>query len=216
MRAVAEALNQSLLERNLRGATSGQQIAGLLTQMVLRSDMVYLAHSGPVQAFVISNGPPQHFSDLAGSGRGLGASRQAAIRYYHCTLQPGQYLLPVHQTSPSWESETFLTSQNLDFEGLRRKLIGIPDQELSALLIQVQTGSGKLNLMRLRLAGGMARPAAAASPRTPSKSPSASNLASSSSSSASIGASQTAPNTQSAPRPPARLIPAQFCLPPPS
>ena len=173
MRAVAEALNQSLLERNLRNATAGQQISGLLTQLVLRSDMVYLAHSGPVQSFVISNGPPQQFSDMVGSGRGLGASRQAAIRYYHCTLQPGQYLLPAHHTSPAWESETFLTSQNLDFEGLRRKLIAIPDQDLSALLIQVQTGSGKLNLMRLRQAGGMARPAANSgeAPKPPAPSP---------------------------------------------
>lgn len=169
MRTVAESLNETLLERNLRNAQAGQQSIGLLTQIVLRSDMVYLAHSGPVHTFLLSgNAPgtgPQHLFDSASSGRGLGIGRQVAIRYFHCTLQGGQYMLPAHQASPSWELESMVAAPNQDFENLRRKLVAIPDQELNALLIQAQPGTGKLNLMRLKTpAVDMARPAQVVAP----------------------------------------------------
>ncbi len=165
MRAVADLLNDYLLERNLRSSNSGRQALGWLTQIVLRSDMVYLAHSGSVHTYILSPENPLHFYDPASSGRGLGSSRQAAMRYFHTTLQPGQYMIAAHQPSSAWESQLLRTGHNLDFDGLRRQMSQAAEQELSALLIQAQTGTGKLNLMRVKQpAVDMARPAPAAPP----------------------------------------------------
>lgn len=169
MRSAAEALNQYLLDRNVNSSSTGRQSTGWLTQAVLRSDMLYIAHSGPVHAYVLTGADPRHLYDPASSGRGLGLSRQVSLRYFHATLQPGQFVLLAHQPSPAWEGEALNFSPSQGMEQVRRRLIGRPDLELSAVLVQAQEGTGKLNLLRLRTpTTDMAQPAAPAQVPVPS------------------------------------------------
>ena len=55
LRAAAESVNRYLLDRNLRSGSTGSQVVGMLTQVVMRDDRISLAQSGPTHAFVITS-----------------------------------------------------------------------------------------------------------------------------------------------------------------
>ncbi len=75
MRTVIESLNQYLLDRNLRGASSGRQGLGLLTLLTLREDRLYLAQCGPVHAYLLAESEVRHINDPQPTRRGLGLGR---------------------------------------------------------------------------------------------------------------------------------------------
>ena len=150
MKGVAEALNAALLERNLQGSNSGRQGVGWLTQVVLRGEVIYLAHSGPVHAFLARPQENQHWYDPQGAGRGLGLARIATVRFYQTSLQQNDFLLLAHQPAEVWGAEGLTIAPNQGLESLRRKLLSQAGPNLSAVLIQVQAGTGKLRLLRLK------------------------------------------------------------------
>jgi len=159
MKGVAETLNAALLERNLQNSNSGRQGIGMLTQIVLRAETVYLAHSGPVHTFLARPQDCQHWFDPQGSGRGLGLARIATVRFYQTSLQPNDFLLAAHQPAEVWASEGVTISPNQGLESLRRRLLSQAGANLNAVLIQVQPGTGKLRFLRLKPAfQDMARP----------------------------------------------------------
>ncbi len=162
MRTVAETLNQYLLDRNLRISSSGRQGIGLLIQVVLRNDVIYMAQSGPVHAYVIAAQETQHMHNAQGAGRGLGLSRTTPIRYFQAKMAPSDFLLITVEPPPGWTENTLRPPSRVGLEGMRRKLLDHAARELKAVLIQAQSGSGKLRLLR-RKAGlpDMAQPTAA-------------------------------------------------------
>ena len=156
MRAVAEALNTFILERNLRSSNTGRQSAGWLTQAVVRGDTLSLAHSGPVHSFIVGGEQAaRHHFDPQSAGRGLGLSRQVGVRYFQSTLKPGVMLVLAHQPAASWTIESLAGSSQTP-DTLRRLLISAPDPELSAVLLVPQPGSGKINMFRARLSSAPA------------------------------------------------------------
>ncbi len=175
LKAVVDELNQYLLERNLRASNTGRQGVGLLTQAVLRGDMLFLAHSGPVQTYLIKPEATTVMVDEVGGGRGLGVSRTAAVRFFHTELQPGDHMLFSHRPAVDWNVDTVRCQPNQGIDGLRRGLLGRAGPDLSAVLVQVLGGSGKLRLLRLKAPPpDMAHPTAPAGPL-----PTAGNAASS-------------------------------------
>jgi hypothetical protein len=150
MKGVADTLNAALLERNLQVSSSGHQGAGLLTQAVLRGETVYLAHSGPVHAFLMRPQEPQHWFDPQVTGRGLGLSRMAAVRFYQASLKLNDFLLLAHLPAEAWAGEGVAVTANQGLESLRRRLLSQAGQNLNAVLVQVQAGTGKLRLLRLK------------------------------------------------------------------
>jgi hypothetical protein len=150
MKGVAEALNAALLERNLQSSSSGRQGIGWLTQVVLRGEVIYLAHSGPVHAFLARPQENQHWYDPQGAGRGLGLARIATVRFYQTSLQQNDFLLLAHQPAEVWGAEGLTIAPNQGLESLRRKLLSQAGPNLNAVLIQVQAGTGKLRVLRLK------------------------------------------------------------------
>lgn len=150
LRATAEALNQVLLERNLRSSNSGRQGIGLLTQVVVRDEVVYLAMSSPGHAFLLRPQSTQHFYDPQGAGRGLGLSRTATVRYFQVSLQPNDFLLLAHQPADAWLSENGPAAPGQGMEGMRRRLLQQVGEDLNAVLIQAQSGTGRMRLLRLK------------------------------------------------------------------
>jgi hypothetical protein len=108
LKNVAGALNQLLLERNLRAGSSGEQIMGVLNQLVVRDGRVYIAHCGAAHTFLIAATGAQYFHDPELSGRGLGLSKSAPIRYYQAELNPNDSLLVTPSPPTAWSVE-FLT-----------------------------------------------------------------------------------------------------------
>lgn len=148
LRTVAENLNQFLLDRNLRNASSGRQAIGLLTLLTMRGDQLYLAQSGPVHAFIASSENIEHLFDPQISGRGLGLSRTTHIRYSQAILQPGDTILLAAQPSNTWSKGTLTGIHGQGLDVLRRRLFNRSDIDLNALLIQSRQGTGEFHLVQ--------------------------------------------------------------------
>jgi len=159
MKGVAEVLNAALLERNLQSSNSGRQGIGLLTQIVLRGETLYLAHSGPVHTFLTKPQEGQHWYDPQGAGRGLGLARTATVRFYQANLKPNDFFLAAHLPAEAWTAEGITIAPNQGLESLRRRLLSQAGPNLNAVVVQVLAGTGKLRLLRLKPAfQDMARP----------------------------------------------------------
>lgn len=168
LRTVAELLNHSLLERNVRSANSGRQSLGWLTQAVFRGEQFYLAQSGPVHAFLSIGGELQHLYDPQISGRGLGLSRTTPVRYFTASLQPGDTILLAAQPSPGWSAGSLTGLHAQPVESIRKRLLSQADLELNAALLQVRQGTGKIHWIQFKPAG---EPLAPADPVRASESP---------------------------------------------
>ena len=165
MRTVIESLNQYLLDRNLRGASSGRQGLGLLTLLTLREDRLYLAQCGPVHAYLLAESEVRHINDPQPARRGLGLGRTAPIYYAQTSLSADDLLLVNHQ--PLAGDEVVLAGQRgQGLEGLRRRLLSLVENELACLLVQAKVGPGKTFLLKpkplLVATGAVSGPAAEA------------------------------------------------------
>ncbi len=146
LKAISEALNQYLLDRNLHITSAGRQALGLANLVVVHNNQIILAQCGPTHAFILSEKSVEHFSDPQLAGRGLGLNRTPAIRFYQTDAAAGKYLILCPEPPVQWN--TSLTSvSGQTFETLHRRLFSSPQTNLSAVLIQFQAGSGKINLL---------------------------------------------------------------------
>lgn len=148
MRIVAEGLNQFLLDRNLRSASSGQQCLGLFTPITVREDHLYLAQCGPTQAFLITAKETKQFHDLITSGRGLGLGRTTPIRYFQADLNANDTLVLSAKQPPAWNSIALRGLHGQSLESLRHHLLRQSDPDLSTLLIQANPGTGRMRLLQ--------------------------------------------------------------------
>jgi hypothetical protein len=166
MRAAAQALNQLLFDRALRGAGTRQGL-GLLTLAVVRSEQIFLAQCGPQHAFVIAPDRLEHFYDPENAGSGLGVARIVAIRYYQSVLHPNEYVLATHQLPSGWDDATLQGAYGQGLDSLHRQLLSAAGADVSAILIQAQAGAGRMRLLKPKAAPTPA----AAGPVAPTVSP---------------------------------------------
>ena len=144
MRATAASLNDFLLARNLRSTREGGQVVAILNLAVLHGDLVYMAHSGPTQSFVLGHEEVQVNRDPQ-MGRGLGLSRNPPIRFFQARVKVGDIVLLSHLPPPTWKPEAFTGSPKLGLEGLRRRLFNQAGSDLQAVLVRVQSGKGEIS-----------------------------------------------------------------------
>jgi hypothetical protein len=165
LRTVAEALNLHLLDRNLRSTSAGRQGIGLLVLAALRGDTLYMAHCGPVHAFVLTPTETQDLHDPQSAGRGLGLSRTTPVRFVQAKMNVDDYLVLATIATPGWTASNLRHPQRQGIEGLRRQLLDHGNQEMNAVLVQAQAGTGKLRLLRRKVGvPDMAHPAETAQP----------------------------------------------------
>lgn len=147
LRAVAETLNQSLLDRNLRAASSGQQGLGLLILLVIRDGHLYLAQCGPTNTFLISSQGLQRFEDPNPTSRGLGIGRSTPIYYSQADVKPDDTLILTPRPDPSWSTITLRSMHGQDPQAIRQRLLSQAGPEVNAVLIQAKAGPGKNQLL---------------------------------------------------------------------
>ncbi len=167
LRTVADTANSFLLDRNRKHQGTGQQSIGLFSQMVMRGEMLYLAQSGPVHAYLITTEGTQWMYEPEASGRGIGLGRTVAVRFYNLSLHPNEYLLVAHQPAPGWDADQIHLSAGQNLESLRRRLLGLAGLDLGAVLVQAIGGTGRLHYLRLKTTlQDMAHPSQPAVPTT--------------------------------------------------
>jgi hypothetical protein len=148
LRAVAETLNQYLLDRNVRNSSTGRQAVGYLSQIVLRNNRLSIAQSGLSHAYLLTSSKVEHIHDLHLAGNGLGLSRTTHLRFSQLDLQPNDAIVISIQPPVNWTQESLANLQGQGPESLRRKLLSRAGAELNAFLLHAQTGSGELRLLR--------------------------------------------------------------------
>lgn len=149
LRTIVEAINLYLLDRNLHSTSVGRQGIGQLLLVALRADMLYIAQCGNVHAFVITPEKTQHLYDPQSSGRGLGFSRTTPIRFLQAKLNSGDYLVLATIASSNWSESNFQHPAGV--EEMRNRLLDSTSQDFNAVIVQAQSGAGKLRLLRRRI-----------------------------------------------------------------
>ena len=147
-RAVAQTLNQYLLERNLRNASTGRQAVGLFTQVVVRGDRLSLSLCGPTHAILITSSGAEHFYEPLLAGQGLGISRTANAHYALTKIHPNDALLLAPRLPTNWNITNLQSAHSQGPESLRRKVVSQIGIESDAVLIQARVGTGQIRWMR--------------------------------------------------------------------
>ncbi len=148
LRTIVEALNLHLLDRNLRSTGVGRQGIGQLLLLALRANTLYIVQCGTVHTFLVTPKETQHLYDPQSSGRGLGLSRTTPMRFLQTQLNADDYIVLATIASPGWSEVSLKHPQQQGIEALRRQLLDNASQEFNAVILQAQTGIGKLRLLR--------------------------------------------------------------------
>ena len=147
-RAVAEALNGYLLDRNLKAAGGGRQAIGMLVTVTVRNNHLYISQSGPTHAFLITAAGVEHFHDTQTAGQGLGLGRTATLLYSQAELRVNDTLLISAEPPATWSSNTLNGLHDQGPESLWRTLMSQAGNNVSAVMIQAKQGTGKVLLLQ--------------------------------------------------------------------
>lgn len=148
LRNVGDVLNKFLLDRNLRGASRGVRAVGVLTQLVIRDSRVVIAQSGSAHGFLIQPGEIEELYDIELSGPGLGVGRVPKIRYHQWNVEPGHLILTASNIPPSWNQTTLENLSRMETDRMLNRLLHRTEQDLDAVLIEVEEGTGKIRVLR--------------------------------------------------------------------
>lgn len=147
MRAVAEQVNELLLQRNLRLSSSGRQGIGNLVQVVMRDNQVFLANSGSGHVFIITADAIRYFFDAELEATLLGQGRLTPLTFHQVSLSANDTLILAQQPSPDWDAKAFQGLFGQGPESIRRRLFAPVEGDLNALLIQARPGKGKFFIL---------------------------------------------------------------------
>jgi len=148
MRAAADTLNQALLERNMETTSRGQYAIGWLVLAALRGTQCTFLQSGPTHIFALGGETLQHTHDPAFSGKGLGVSQTANFYFTQIELHPGHRLLFSGKPPVEWDGALANEQRPASIESIRRRLFSLSKEDVNAVIIQVQDGTGELTVMR--------------------------------------------------------------------
>ncbi|MCX6101183.1 MAG: hypothetical protein NTV92_07150 [Candidatus Bipolaricaulota bacterium] len=147
IRTVAQTLNLSLVDRNLRTTGKGQYILGRLILGVLRGSQFVFAQCGPTHVFHLKGEDARQIHDAQISGRGLGIGQVTPLYFAQLDLNPGDQLVLCADLPTGWEA-ALLGNHFRAPDALRRELLSITGDDLNAILVQVQAGKGNLNILK--------------------------------------------------------------------
>ncbi len=146
LKRCAEILNDTLLEYNLKESTGGHQQSCMLNIAVIRENRAYIAHSGYTHSFVLNKNKTEHFFDPETSGRGIGLSRTATLRFFLSEISSDEYILFSPEPLATWTPANLAGSPSVALDYLRRRLLNQVSPNIRALLIQAIDGPGRVVL----------------------------------------------------------------------
>ncbi len=146
MRTMMEKINQEMLDRNIKRAKDGAQLTALLSLVVVKRNLLYLASAGNSKSFYVSD---QESIEIIGEGqpRGLGLNESLPIRFTQKEVQANDILLLAPQSIESWTSESLAGSNTLSIESLSRRLFNQSGTDLKAAFLKFIPGRGSISTM---------------------------------------------------------------------
>ena len=146
LRAAADHVNKTLLERNMSTSARGQYAIGWLTLAALRDTQCTLSLSGPMHVYWFGPREARHIHEPVVSGKGLGTNQTTNIHYAQTTLSAGDRLLFFGRAPSAWDS-TLNDPSHSSLDAMRRRLTTLTGADLNAVLMQATDGAGVLNLL---------------------------------------------------------------------
>jgi len=158
MRAVIDAINSDLFERNSRHAKEGSQVTGHLQMAVLKREMLYLVTVGNCSPFYCINQETGCLSDTENYGRGLGLTQAVAPRFSQYALTENDVVIFAINAPQDWNGEQLNGAAGLSMETIFRRLYAQPAKSARGLFMRVKTGPGKVNLQLLQAQAAQPKP----------------------------------------------------------
>ncbi|MBI3162412.1 MAG: hypothetical protein HYZ23_07875, partial [Chloroflexi bacterium] len=146
LRAAADQVNKTLLERNMATTAQGQYVIGWLTLASLRDRQCTFALCGPMHAYWFGPHDMKHIHEPAVSGKGLGANQTTNVHYAQVDLQAGDRLLFFGRAPSAWDV-TLNDPVPSSLDATRRRLMTLTSADLNAVLMQATEGAGVFNLL---------------------------------------------------------------------
>ena len=136
LRAAADALNKTLLNRNMSTSSVGQYTLAWLALGAVRENQCIFSLSGPMHAYWFSRNGSRHFFEPSISGKGLGSSQTLSIHYAQTDLISGDLMLFCGRVPNAWVTP-LEDAQPSSFDAMRRRLTsltseGLPDRRTLA------------------------------------------------------------------------------------
>lgn len=147
MRAAAGLLNSALLERNIGSSANRQYAIGWLVLAAVRGVQCTMLLSGPTHVYALGSEAVLHTYDPALSGKGLGLGQGVPAYFTQTDLHPGDKLIFSGKPAAGWET-LFNQAQGESNQAARRRLLGHSTEDVNAVLVQVEEGTGSLNVVR--------------------------------------------------------------------
>lgn len=144
MRAVAEAINSELLDRNIKKAKGGSQVNGSLCLTVIRKNIVYLLVVGQAHVFILNGEDAAEFEDNENHPRGLGVNETVLCRFYQTEVTENSAILFAPQTNRAWSLEALRGGAVLTLEALTRRIFNQAPNNLKGALIRLTPGNGQV------------------------------------------------------------------------
>jgi hypothetical protein len=141
LKASADFINKTLLEKNMSTSSSGKYAVGYLLLASFRESQCIFSISGPMQAYIFNQNETKHIFEPSVSGKGLGSSQNIHIHFSQADLNVGDLLLLCGKVPNAW-STALKDAKISSLDTMRRKLTTITHDDLNAILIQSAVGSG--------------------------------------------------------------------------
>jgi hypothetical protein len=146
LRLMAEAINNELLDRNLRKAQAGSQVNGSLSLVVLRKETIYSVVIGQARVFQLTKEGVVEWLDRENHAKGLGVNQAITCVFNQNKLSVGDGLLLAPLGSPLWSSDTLQNAHGLKAEGIGRRLLNQHPPNLRAAFVKLSEGKGITSL----------------------------------------------------------------------
>lgn len=153
MRAVAEAINSDLLDRNIKKAKGGSQVNGSLCLSVIRKNIVYLLIVGQAHVFILGGEDAVEFEDAENHPRGLGVNETVLCRFYQTEVSDNSAILFAPQPNIAWSMDALRGGAVLSLEALTRRIFNQAPSNLKGALIRLTPGSGQIIYQALHYSG---------------------------------------------------------------
>ncbi|PKN86995.1 MAG: hypothetical protein CVU46_05895 [Chloroflexi bacterium HGW-Chloroflexi-8] len=147
-RKSGEFLNELLIKYNL-SKNIREIINGSFQFLVLRNNEAYFVHCGSPSAFVISKIHSYQFDEKVSGSQGLGVSKIVKFKFFHAELQSGDRIILCDRAPSTWTIETLTEDPRISISHLRKTLLQKQNQDFSAIILQVRTGSGNVHQLKL-------------------------------------------------------------------
>ncbi len=171
MRAVTEAINNELLDRNLKKAGNASQVNGSLALVIVKKNILYSLVIGQARIYYMGEDEPVTVEDSENHPRGLGVNESLALRFSQAEIKPNTTLLISPIPVRRWNRETLADGTRLSVDALARRLFNQVPLNLTGTMLRLNPGSDSLVINQLNRPAATGMPATWAAPASgPAKS----------------------------------------------